>query len=433
MNHVDSTNLSSLRPRLGFSDFLGYGLNLTNLRSIDLNIVADAVRRASRTITLDPKTTTTEVNGTKVEVPNNVAISPAITGSCTAFATYNDGDTASKALQGGRITTEMLSPLSGVPLWFKHRFYPDRQYALFGFVDTQYQARLRDWSWSDRIDRSSLKARIANLPNFNPNDQVAIDSYLALFDTIGDHIITSVWCGARFQLDVSAPNSNQPFTNDLKADVTAAFGGIPDGGKFEEEITSTSQYKAFLERFHYTSQCAGGDPTLSVQLERTLRDPTAFETYTQWAASTKHNDAEVVSFGLIALSKVMEITGDDEIGKKAPQVQKAYEWLMENQLGRIVKDQDEGHAALDSHLAMLGLLVDRVVQKIPRIRMPEVGTGSSLLYPWIPSDSITWYPKTFPKAFDSIQWRLSAPDPTRWRLIAPDSTRWHPTTSDKYW
>ncbi|KAI0055778.1 hypothetical protein BV25DRAFT_1722970 [Artomyces pyxidatus] len=310
-------------------DWLGYGINLIALKSPGIDAVKHAAQTTSRIIKLDTESQTVSSHGTSYQVPNNVDLAEDVGSSRTTFETFANGTEAIQALSANGTLADIALPVSGLDSnlgWIQRSFSVGRQYALHGYSLTLFDAKFE--SFSEWVDVDVLKQQLLQLPSFDASKKDTISAYRACFASLGSHVIVGTTYGAQFLLTVSAPNKDKDYTQHFEPDVQAAYHGIPSDGNFDETITSTPQFKAFVRESQASVQCVGGNPTalLKAVLTPSTTASTMYQHYLKWLKSTDRLPS-VVSFQLKPLYNVLFFATDTDVAAKADDIQQAFEWL----------------------------------------------------------------------------------------------------------
>ncbi|KAI4193184.1 MAG: hypothetical protein LQ350_008433 [Teloschistes chrysophthalmus] len=206
-------------------------------------------------------------------------------------------------------------------------FQKQYQYAMFAFNQVLLEVGFDDYAKT--VDEVLLLRRLRRMDPFDPRKPGVIQQYRSLFATIGTHIITGANYGGRLQLLVWADNSDQSVDEEFGIDVAAEFNGLTTSGKVDVRVKSEKQFQTFEQSVMKSSSCLGGDPKLSANIGSNPSSDGIFETFQTWV-KTADTNPKIMSFQTIALWDLMSAARSDVLAKRAPDIAKAYQWIVEN-------------------------------------------------------------------------------------------------------
>ena len=118
---------------------------------------------------------------------------------------------------------------------------------------------------------------------------------------------------------------NQEFSADLGVE----FNGLTTSGKVDVSVRGSSQFQTFEQSVQKTSSCMGGDPDLSATISSNPEAESVFDTFQSWVASADMKP-NVMSFSTMTLWDLMAAANDSAVARRARDVYKAYEWIVEH-------------------------------------------------------------------------------------------------------
>ncbi|KAL8677443.1 MAG: hypothetical protein Q9186_006129 [Xanthomendoza sp. 1 TL-2023] len=202
-------------------------------------------------------------------------------------------------------------------------------------------------SFDEAINEPVLKQRIGRLGKWDDKNMDVVEDYRSLFRTLGSHVITGANYGSRLQLvpfppspphsfltsnrwqTVWADNDNKSVDQNFNADIGVEFNGLTTSGKVDASVNGSSQFRTFESSMGKSSSCKGGDRVLANGLDTNPRAVGIFDTYLQWINST-NTLPNVMSFQTMYIFDLMEAAKDNELARRATDVRKAYQWIVEN-------------------------------------------------------------------------------------------------------
>ncbi|KAI4168387.1 MAG: hypothetical protein LQ343_006472 [Gyalolechia ehrenbergii] len=312
------------------ASWLGFGLDMTAISPVDITSVASNVLTHTRVIELGQGGEKKEINGASWIVPPNVHAQADTAAGTTTYNSYKTGKDAAFAIGVDTKVAAAYTAVSGgvsASYAIGKTFREEYQYGLFSFNEVRIHVTMPDYS--KNVNERILRERMARIEPFNPSDQDNIQQYKSLFETIGSHIIDAASYGARLQLTVWASNKDATVDQKFNVDVGAEFNGLTTKGKVDVDVKGESQYGTFEESVQRSSSCFGGDPDLSVSLGANPGADGVYDTFLKWSA-TAARGPNVMSFHSEPLWNIMNSAVDPVLAKRGPDVQKAYQWLVEH-------------------------------------------------------------------------------------------------------
>ena len=113
------------------------------------------------------------------------------------------------------------------------------------------------------------------------------------------------------------------------ADVHAQYNGLTNGGKFDAEIKSTSQFKEFETLVQKSCDCFGGDPALALEIACAPENGDVYKYFTDWN-KTAVNQPNVMSMETMAIWELMSLAADPKVYKRVDDFSNAYKWISSN-------------------------------------------------------------------------------------------------------
>ncbi|MCJ1292858.1 hypothetical protein MMC34_004411 [Xylographa carneopallida] len=312
------------------SSWLGFGLNYLGITPGSITSVTKAIITTSRHIKLDKQTSKETVNGVTWKVPYNVDITTDTTSTTTSFDQYKNGTEAAATIEGSANAAAnylCLSGSAGLSYSITKTYQKSYAWALYSFKEYLLQAQLVDFG--DSINESNLTNRLSNIDPFDSNNPSVVNQYKVFFDTMGTHVVVGATYGASLQMSVYAANSKSEVDEKFAADVHAQYNGLTNGGKFDAEIKSTSQFKEFETLVQKSCDCFGGDPALALEIACAPENGDVYKYFTDWN-KTAVNQPNVMSMETMAIWELMSLAADPKVYKRVDDFSNAYKWISSN-------------------------------------------------------------------------------------------------------
>ncbi|RYP41090.1 hypothetical protein DL767_001251 [Monosporascus sp. MG133] len=207
-------------------------------------------------------------------------------------------------------------------------FNSSMQYSMFSF--SHAMAHVGFDGWDSDINSDVLKQRLASIGSFCPSnpDPVIVAAYANLFGNLGSHIITGLNFGARFQLHIRCENSDSSVNQSFHANLSFAFKGLVTGGRIDEAVARTDQYRSFSNKMQQTCSCIGGDATLATAIiSGATGDDDVYQKFQEWV-KTRQQHPSIISIQTVTLWDVMSTSPDPEVSRRSRDVENAYLWIV---------------------------------------------------------------------------------------------------------
>ncbi|KAL8671944.1 MAG: hypothetical protein Q9168_003570 [Polycauliona sp. 1 TL-2023] len=331
---VDITQLFNGTVNASFppGNWLGFGLDMTTVTPSDVTSVAASVLTLSRVIKLEDGGEVQKVGDVEWTIPKGVAAPSDVAGPDDDQMTFTSGTQAYQALNGDASLYARYYAVSGglsASYAIQKSLQKSYQYLMKAHNNVQVVVHFVDYS--DAINEEMLKRQLDRIAPFDPTkpDADNIEQYRSLFATLGSHIITGVTYGDRFQLQVWADNSNTEVDKDFAADVGVEFNGLTSSGKIAADIKDSTEFAAFEGTVQKTYSIRGGDAKLGAQLDANIYNESIYNTYSKWVQTTGQNP-KLHSFQTIPLWDLVSVAKNDVLAKRAVNLEKAYNWIVEN-------------------------------------------------------------------------------------------------------
>ncbi|KAK7688953.1 hypothetical protein QCA50_007644 [Cerrena zonata] len=310
--------------------WLGYGIDMTSCTPSDITSVTSSVLKLMRLIKTSSTTTQQTVNGQTYAVPDNTSISMDVSTGESSYTLYKSGTDAATSFQADASLSAKYMAVSGsvdATYAINKTFHNEYQYALFSYNQHLYVTQFEDFA--SFIQEAVIKSRINQLKPFDPTNNDVVDSYRSFFKSMGSHCITGASYGSRMQLSVWASNSDSSVNSSWGLNVSAAFNGLVASGKFDASVKSSDEYKTFSNYMQKTCSCFGGDTSLASTINSNPMQDDIYTQFTKWVATSRESP-DVMSFSLIEIWTLMNAAVDQDLVKRAIDVQHAYEWIVQN-------------------------------------------------------------------------------------------------------
>ncbi|KAL8939667.1 MAG: hypothetical protein Q9216_003243, partial [Gyalolechia sp. 2 TL-2023] len=373
---IDGSENSDFPP----GSWLGFGLDMTAISPVDITSVASNVLTHTRVIQLAKDGQEKDISGARWTVPSNVLTEPDVAKSETNYNSYKTGKDAASAIGLDTKIAAAYTAVSGglsASYAIAKTFREEYQYGLFSFNEVRIHVSMPEFG--KYVDEQFLSARMKRIGPFNPGNQANIQQYKSLFETIGSHIINGANYGARLQLTVWASNKDATVDQKFNVDVAAEFNGLTTKGKVDADVKGESQFDSFEESVQRSSSCFGGDPDLSVSLGANPAADGVYDTFLKWSA-TADRSPNVMSFQSEPLWDIMNSAIDPVLAARGPDVQKAYQWIVEHPDQHFTKVR----MVITSDWGELGLLSPSAyIVADPLAQNPELTNIESTKVMWI--------------------------------------------------
>ncbi|KAF8317128.1 hypothetical protein DL93DRAFT_2165785 [Clavulina sp. PMI_390] len=312
-------------------NYLGAGLDLTTISTNDINGVIGGLKSRTPIINIDE---TIYRNITVANVLYNVPRNCFITGDTatqSAVTTYYaDGSAAASALTAdASLAGKYLAVSASAETTYSitKTFHTDTQYSLFDFQSLVYVAGLKDWILD--IDEGAFISPIRRMGPWNPSNSTVVEAYRNFFNSYGSHVITSVQFGARYSMTVWGGTSDSTVDENWQADVAVAYDGVTSSGKFDANITGSSEYSTFMKEKSQTISVQGGDIHLADALATGYGNDTNYENFSKWVETT-NQAAGLISMNVDSIWSVFSSAQSDILYYAAQELENAFQWIVQN-------------------------------------------------------------------------------------------------------
>ncbi|KAK4552003.1 hypothetical protein LTR86_010680 [Recurvomyces mirabilis] len=336
--------------------WLGCGLDLTGITPNDLDLVAKHVLSIVRIVSLKNGSSTQTVGSATWTVPDNVSISLDVNVGQTASDSFTSGKDAAQRIQKDADFSAKYLALSAdasMNYAIDKTFSENRQATMFTYNQTMLIANLTDFLGN--IQEDFLAARVNALPKWDQGNDDVVRKYRSLFRKFGSHVITGCSYGGRLQVNVQMDNSDSTLNEQFAADISASYGGLTSGGKFDASVQSTTHYAEFNRRKQANVVCSGGDPKLRDTIRSTATQGGVFGTFQQWLPTIDANP-DVMSFNTMNLWDLVSLSAQSS--DRAGDVESAFDYCVLNPEPhqtkcRFTVDSDWGEFAMLTPSAMI--------------------------------------------------------------------------------
>ncbi|KAH9935270.1 hypothetical protein B0H21DRAFT_759297 [Amylocystis lapponica] len=329
-----SPNAATLYPstvmsdnkHLAAVDWLGFGLDMTNLTPFDFNAVKPLIHEVNRIIEVENDTNThaVTIGGVEYEIPGIVFATEDALGIQSSDATYKNGSQALHAFQSDSgVAYRYLAVSADTSSFPLEKSLPNgSQFAFYHFDDDSYIAGVREFL--DFVNESALLKRISQLPKPFSMDTDVIKAYERFFQEFGSHVVTGVTYGARCRLCVWASNAYPDVNKNWSRDVTASVKGLMSGGRYDNTVFEEPQYQLFATIMQQSLTVLGGDGALAAAL---MQGQVDFDKFKQWIGTIEAKPA-FVTLKATELWTILMNTNNSDLRDSAGSIRDAFNGIV---------------------------------------------------------------------------------------------------------
>jgi MAC/Perforin domain len=190
-------------------------------------------------------------------LPSNITVYDDVGDSDACIRTFSSGQEVYQALQSDSSfsSTYMGLTISGpCSRLLGSSYESDRQYAFINQSQPLYTATFDE---GNVLFNDIVKGAATGLPDWDPQEADIVRRYFAYFQSYGTHLVTKVTYGRRYQIMVSASNSNEEQKRKFGANVKAQY---LDGPLQNRDVHSES-YGHYQSSSQWRINVNGGDKT----------------------------------------------------------------------------------------------------------------------------------------------------------------------------